>query len=208
MIDSGLGNVQAIDRMLRHLRIPVRIVSAPDGLIGARGLILPGVGAFDHGMDRLHRSGFRPHLDEAVLGRRLPVLGICLGMQLMGRRSDEGTAAGLGWIPAETRSFDAAAVATAGLRLPHQGWNDVMATASARLFAGTVSPRFYFSHGFHVVVDDPGIVAARAVHGQAITAAIEQDQLYGVQFHPEKSHRFGMDVLRRFAEIAGCPARA
>jgi imidazole glycerol-phosphate synthase subunit HisH len=196
IVDAGLGNVGSVANMLLHLGILAQVVSKPEQLAGSTHLVLPGVGAFDNGMRRLEDTGFR-HVLDGMVATGVPVLGICLGFQLMGRRSDEGHLQGLGWLEAETRAFDAASVASSGLRLPHVGWNEVSVLREDPVL-GSDSSRFYFVHGYHVVCDHADDVVATARHGQTFTAAARRGRILGVQFHPEKSHRHGMGLFRRF----------
>lgn len=206
VIDTGVGNVAAILAMLEHLGIPATPARAESDLAGASGLMLPGVGAFDHGMQALAASGMRGALDRLVLERRMPVLGICLGMQLMGRVSAEGVLPGLGWIPASTVPLDAAAASRVGLRLPHLGWSVVRARPDCPLFPADVPSRFWFAHAYRVACDRAENVIATASHGEEFCAAVQHDNCWGVQFHPERSHGFGLDLLVRFARIAGVVA--
>lgn len=202
VIEFGMGNIGSIVNMLYRIGVDAEIARDPATVRQADRLILPGVGAFDHGMTRLEASGLLPAVNEAVFTHRKPVLGICLGMQLMTRRSDEGQRPGLGWVAADTRRFDPVRTIQCGLKVPHMGWNVIRPAPGSRLFAGWEGEaRFYFVHSFHAVCDRPGLVSATARHGYDITAAFEQDHLFGVQFHPEKSHRFGMRLLERFAVI-------
>jgi glutamine amidotransferase len=205
VIDVGLGNIGSLLNMLDYLGIPSRAANNPESILTATRLILPGVGAFDHGMARLHASGFIPLLEQRVLKENTPLLGICLGMQLLGRSSEEGASPGLGWVPARSVRF-AFADNPARLRTPHMGWNEVRPATPGNLLDLGVDdlgqgPRFYFVHSYHVVCDDPAEVAATTSHGLRFTSAIQRGRIYGVQFHPEKSHRWGKLLLTRFASL-------
>jgi glutamine amidotransferase len=212
VIDAGLGNVGSLLNMLDHLGVAARPARSPAELQDADRFILPGVGAFDHGMDRLRDSGLLPALEQRVLHEGAPVLGICLGMQLLGRSSEEGSAPGLGWVPARTVRFDFGAN-PARLRIPHMGWNEVRPAYTGGLLdlghddLGQ-GPRFYFVHSYHVVCDHPEHIAATADHGIRFTAALRAGHIHGVQFHPEKSHRWGKLLLARFAALPSAPATA
>ena len=201
IIDYGLGNVQAFMTMFKRLGIEVfRAVNSSE-LADARKLILPGVGAFDHAMDLLDQSGMRPALEALVLDERRPVLGICVGMQILASSSEEGKRPGLGWVPGRVRSFRAEPD-SAGLPLPHMGWNDVQPSTGSPLFVGLEDEaRFYFLHSFFFECDDPAHVAATASYGIDFNCAVSSGNVHGVQFHPEKSHHFGARLLKNFAEL-------
>lgn len=201
VIDYGLGNVGSVLNMLRRLEVPAFVSRDPAELSRARALILPGVGHFDEGMKNLRDRGLVGPLTERVRTHGTPVLGICLGMQLLGRSSEEGDAEGLGWMRAKTVRFRF----DEGVKLPipHMGWNDTECL-DRDLFGDLVGEeaRFYFVHSFHVVPDDPGHVAARCTYGRPVVAAVRDGNVFGTQFHPEKSHRFGKRVLAAYAKAA------
>ena len=200
IIDYGTGNIRAIENMLRVLGHESRISGVPEEIASASKIILPGVGHFDYGMRQLRSSGLIDVLDEAATSRQVPVLGICLGAQLLTRRSDEGTEPGLGWVSAETRRFDRSRLADS-LRIPHMGWADTGYQAGHPLFDGfNETPRFYYVHSYHMVCDDPVNELCHAVHGYRFVSGIAKDNILGVQFHPEKSHRFGKRILDNFAK--------
>lgn len=197
VIDYGMGNVGSIVNMLRKIGVKAEVATTVEQVSESKRLILPGVGAFDTGMRRLAERGLVDALRERAEAG-VPVLGICLGMQLMTKGSEEGSSPGLGWVDAHTVRFDSERLQ--GLRVPHMGWNDVRLLRAASLFDRLPSaPRFYFVHSFHVVCSNPEIEVARANHGYEFTAAIASGSLFGTQFHPEKSHRFGMALLAGFA---------
>ncbi len=203
IVNYGMGNLGSIRNMLQRIGVKARISSSREEILAAEKLILPGVGAFDTGMANLAQSGLREVLDEMVLVRQTPVLGVCLGMQLLTRSSEEGRLPGLGWIDAETIRFRFDPKAT-GLKIPHMGWNTVRPAAGAVLFAGFVEPpRFYFVHSYHVVCAAAAEVAATVNHGTEVTAAVARGHVMGVQFHPEKSHAYGMKLLKTFAALPG-----
>lgn len=201
IVDYGLGNVQAFLNVFKRLGIEASRARAPAELADATGLILPGVGAFDHAMELLNRSGLREILDDLVLRNAKPVLGVCVGMQIMAGRSDEGTQPGLGWIPGQVRAFSRNP-ASAGLPLPHMGWNDVRFADGHPLFQDfDVEPRFYFLHSYYFDCEDQRNVAATSAYGFNFACAISARNIYGVQCHPEKSHHFGAQLLRNFAGL-------
>lgn len=207
IVNYGLGNLGSVANMLRRLCVTSRISDDPEEIRGARALILPGVGHFDHGMRELARSGLREALDESVLRRATPVLGICLGAQLLARSSEEGSLPGLGWIAADVKRFRFEHGSS--LAIPHMGWNEVEPTDPA-FFAGHErgETRFYFVHSYHIVCDDPAMVAARARYGIEFTAAVRDRHVWGAQFHPEKSHRHGMNVLGNWLRFVSEVRRA
>jgi imidazole glycerol-phosphate synthase subunit HisH len=199
IVDYGVGNLGSIRNMLKKLGVESVVTSEPGQIAQAAKLILPGVGAFDTGMRNLARLGLLEPLHRQVRERRRPVLGICLGMQLMARRSEEGEEAGLGWVDAEVVRFEPAALT--GLKVPHMGWNVVHAAKPSALLADMEGEqRFYFVHSYHMRCSDPADVLLRASYGTEFDAGIEHENVAGVQFHPEKSHRFGLRLLKNFAE--------
>lgn len=198
IIDYGLGNLQAFANIYRRLGIAAKIVREPDDLLDATKLILPGVGAFDWAMERLNASGLRMALDNAVLGRHLDVLGVCVGMQMMAERSDEGKLPGLGWVPADVVRFDTASLKQK-THLPHMGWNDVLPTQSDGLFRDIAAPRFYFLHSYYIQLAERDDTLATTHYGVSFASAIARGNIYGTQFHPEKSHHWGVQLLSNFA---------
>jgi glutamine amidotransferase len=195
IVDYGVGNVGAVANMLRKVGARARISASSADIEAADKLILPGVGHFDSGMRKLNDTGLVPVLAEQVLAKGKPVLGICLGMQMLTRGSEEGSTPGLGWIDAYTHRFPE----MEGLRVPHMGWNTVRAENEAALFAHHGdTERFYFVHSYYVSTADPAHVAATCSYGIEFAAAFQAGNIFGVQFHPEKSHLFGMELFKRF----------
>ncbi len=201
VIDYGLGNIRAFLNVYKRHNIEARTAGNADELAGATKVILPGVGAFDHAMERLERSGMRVKLDELVLGRRAPVLGVCVGMQMLAHGSDEGKRPGLGWIDGHVKAFRSWEPARQ-LPVPHMGWNDVHPTSGTGLFRELDSEaRFYFLHSFFFECARPDDVRAVSQYGADFSSAVGHGNVLGVQFHPEKSHHFGTRLLRNFAEL-------
>lgn len=202
IIDYGMGNIGSIANMLRKLGADCVVTSEPGVIAKAEKLILPGVGAFDAAMRRINESGLRAALDRTVTESGIPVLGICLGMQLLTDCSEEGVLPGLGWIPAKTLAFSGRIDRT--LKVPHMGWNRVAQHTPSPLTEGletVVEPRFYFVHSYFVKCEDEAHSILKTTYGFTYDSAIQKGNVFGVQFHPEKSHRFGMKLLQNFARI-------
>jgi len=199
IVDYGVGNIAAIGNIYKRQNVVFQVARSPQQVLEAERLILPGVGAFDWTMTRLGNSGLRDALDEAVLSRRSPVLGICVGMQLMANRSDEGSLPGLGWIDAEVLRFDDQ---SRRLFLPHMGWNDVEPQTDTTLFREMGSGgRFYFLHSYYFAPKNLETVLSFTDYGGRFASSVCAGNVYGVQFHPEKSHQWGIQLLKNFAEL-------
>lgn len=201
IVNYGLGNIRAFANIYKRLNIPARIASSTDELADSEKIILPGVGAFDWAMTRLNHSGMRERLDDFVARQKCTVLGICVGMQIMAKRSDEGLLEGLGWIDAEVKKFDETTF-TDQTRLPHMGWNDVSPRRNGCLFRGLESDaRFYFLHSYYFSPQQEGDVLAVTDYNGSFASSVRAGNVFGVQFHPEKSHQWGIQLLRNFAEL-------
>lgn len=201
VVDYGIGNIQAFLNVYKRLNLEARRATTAAELAGSTRLILPGVGDFDHAMARLEASGMRPVLNQLVLSDRVPVLGICVGMQMLARSSDEGSLPGLGWVEGAVRGFKSVPAAQ-GLPLPHMGWNDVRPSGSGGLFDQLEQDaRFYFLHSFFFQCDTPADSAATATYGTEFSCAVRAGNIHGVQFHPEKSHHWGARLLQNFATL-------
>lgn len=198
IVDYGMGNLGSIQNMLKRVGVPCVITSDIDAIEAAEKVILPGVGAFDTAMNRINAAGMRDVLDHKALVEKVPVLGICLGMQLLTRCSDEGNSLGLNWVPAVTHRF----AEGTDLKVPHMGWNQARpAQASALTADFDDDTRFYFVHSYFVTVDEPDRSILKTTYGIEFDSGVQHENIFGVQFHPEKSHRYGMKLLKRFAEI-------
>lgn len=201
IVNYGVGNVRAFSNIYESLNIPVILASTAEDLNKATRIILPGVGAFDHAMQRLNDSGMREKLEEKVIKEKLPVIGICVGMQMLANRSDEGKEAGLGWIEGTVRKFDVSKIPY-HTRLPHMGWNDVTPIKQSRLFEGLEkNARFYFLHSFYFECAHSEDTMAVADYGGEFSCVVGRNNVYGVQCHPEKSHKFGIQLLKNFANL-------
>lgn len=198
IINYGLGNLGSIQNMLKKIGYESSIINSPDELEGATKIILPGVGAFDSGMEHLNKGGWIEKLSQKVLVEKTPTLGICLGMQLMCRGSEEGSLPGLNWVEADVKRFK---FNDPKLKVPHIGWNFVFEEKSSKLFLNSdPEKRFYFVHSFYVAADREEDILLKSKYGIEFTSAFEKDNIVGMQFHPEKSHKFGLSILKNFAK--------
>ncbi len=201
IVDYGVGNIQAFMTVFKRLGIHARRALVPADLADASRIILPGVGHFDHAMMRLGESGLRPELENLVMNKSVPVLGVCVGMQMLAEGSDEGSLPGLNWVPGRVRSFVANPNAR-NLPMPHMGWNEVRPIAGAPLFQSGFedAPQFYFLHSFYFDAANKRDVAATANYGFDFDVVVSRGHIHGVQCHPEKSHHWGAQLLKNFAE--------
>lgn len=200
LVNYGLGNIQAFTNIYKRLNIAVAIANTADQLAHAEKIILPGVGAFDWAMTRLNASGMRDCLDDLVVNKRRPVLGVCVGMQMMARCSDEGHLPGLGWIDAKVKRF-AETIFAQKTHLPHMGWNDVVPHNFDCIFKSMEAPRFYFLHSYYFQPYNPEDALATTDYNGSFTSSIRSRNIFGTQFHPEKSHHWGIQLLKNFAEF-------
>jgi imidazole glycerol-phosphate synthase subunit HisH len=200
IINYGLGNLTSIQNMCRRIGIEATITNDRDTIVNAAKLILPGVGHFKRGMENLHQSGLKTLLDDLVLVKKRPILGICLGAQLMTKHSEEGDIDGLGWVDASTIKFNPSKDPT--MKVPHMGWSEINITNQNPLwFNLPASPRFYFVHTYHFLFTEPSEISATCDYSYNFVCAFRKENIFGTQFHPEKSHKFGMKVLENFNKI-------
>jgi len=198
IIDYGIGNLSSIKNMMKKIGIDSIISNKSDDIQKAEKLILPGVGSFDYGMEQLNKSGLVNILSESVLINKTPLLGICLGVQLLTEGSEEGTTKGLSWIKGKTVAFDKDKLGLTQ-KIPHMGWADVYDYEKSKLFTNIFpEPRFYFVHSYHLKLENENKCLVKAKYGYEFAAGIEKENILGVQFHPEKSHKFGMKILENF----------
>lgn len=201
VVDYGLGNIQAFSNIYKRLNLPVTFARTADDLGGSTHIILPGVGAFDWAMERLELSGMRSALDRLVLEDGKLILGICVGMQMMARRSEEGNMAGLCWFDAEVKRFDDRSIQNR-THLPHMGWNDVKSVNDFGLFREISNDtNFYFLHSYYFAPNNLADILAYTEYGSRFACAVQRKNIYGVQFHPEKSHSWGVQLLKNFADL-------
>jgi len=198
IVDYGLGNLGSIKNMLEYIGVPVEIQSDLKLVKNAKKIILPGVGKFDTAMLRINQSGLREVLDYKALNEQIPILGICLGMQLLTKKSEEGSLMGLGWIDADVRKFKL----NEDFKVPHMGWNSVE-ISNLNTFTKTLTndSRFYFVHSYYVKTMNDENSLLKTSYGDQFDSGIVSKNIYGVQFHPEKSHKFGMKLFEQFAKL-------
>ncbi len=200
IINYGLGNINAIYTIYKILNLPVKIASKPSDLVNSDKLILPGVGAFDYAMDKLDKSGMRDTLDDLVQNEKRDILGICVGMQMLTKYSEEGDRPGLGWLDAEVKKFNQNI--DYELSIPHMGWNNITPKKENPLLAGfSNSSYFYFLHSYYFEAHDDTNILSTTKYGNDFVSIINNKNIYGVQFHPEKSHQSGIQLLKNFSEL-------
>lgn len=200
IIDYGVGNLGSVKNMLKKAGFESVLASDSTTVENARKIILPGIGAFDHCMRRFNDSGLRSLVTKKVMEERIPFLGICVGLQMLMENSEEGTEPGLGWIAGRTIKFRRDKLGD--LKIPHMGWTDVKLSKPSVLTNDLgEQPRFYFVHSFYAAPDNPEDELLSANYGYDFTAAVSRDNIFGVQFHPEKSHKYGMKIMENFCRL-------
>jgi len=201
IIDYGSGNIQAIKNIYKTLKIDCKFVSQPEQLDGVNKIILPGVGAFDEAMTQLNESGMREVLDLMVLEQEVPVLGVCVGMQIMASGSDEGKLDGLGWFDAQVKLFDENIIKHKP-KLPHMGWNEIHPKNEHPILSSIDFDKgYYFLHSYYFECHDEKDILATTVYGDVFHCAVNKNNIFGFQFHPEKSHSNGINLFKNFAEL-------
>lgn len=198
VIDYGVGNLGSILNMLKKVGAEAKVTCEPSEILEASKIILPGVGHYDYAMKKLDLSGLKGVLDEYALGLKRPVLGVCLGAQLLGKGSEEGDKQGLGWIDMVCRRLPE----TKGVKVPNMGWRGIALKRPSPLFPSLDDfSRYYFVHSYYMHCSDLSSIIATSMHGIEFTCAVQAHQIFGVQFHPEKSLRYGMGVMKAFSEL-------
>lgn len=197
IIDYGVGNLTSVQNMFKKAGINSIISNSRDEIEKAEKVLLPGMGAFDNCMNKFNESGLRKIIEKKVFNEKVPLLGICVGLQMLMERSEEGVLPGLGWVRGKTVGFDVTQMQQEH-KVPNMGWLDITERKKSALFSDLGNARFYFSHSFHVHPTDERDILVTACYGYEFTAGIERENILGVQFHPEKSHRFGMQLLKNF----------
>jgi glutamine amidotransferase len=201
IINYGSGNIKAIGNIYERLRIPFRVANNPEEIKDSEKILLPGVGAFDETISMLDDSGFRTILDYEVLINKVPVLGICVGMQVLAKKSEEGRLSGLGWIDGEVKKIDKSTLLHKP-KLPHLGWNSIDIKKDSLLFKDiNMEDGFYFLHSYFFQCNSEENILATTCYGTEFASVVNKDHIYGVQFHPEKSHQNGIQLLRNFAQL-------
>jgi glutamine amidotransferase len=200
IIDYGVGNIKAFANIYKNFDMQYKIVKSKDDFVDVTKLILPGVGSFDHAMRSLQNSGMKEKLDELVLEKKFPVIGVCVGMQMLAKSSDEGELKGLGWIEAEVKKFDKSKIIN--VPLPHMGWNSLNIKKNKQIVSALdTDPRFYFLHSYYFECNNKDDVIATATYGEEFECIVNHNNIYGIQCHPEKSHHSGMQLLKNFGEL-------
>lgn len=201
IIDYGLGNIRAFANVYDRLNIKTKIAHSAKDINGATKIILPGVGSFDYAMSQLNSSGMRDELEKQVLINKIPVVGICVGMQMLAKSSDEGTLSGLGWIDGYVKLFDVSKIPYK-TQLPHMGWNTIdPKNENKLLYSFDKNSRFYFLHSYYFVCNNSEDAICKTEYGLSFTSAVNNKNIYGIQFHPEKSHSNGVQLLHNFANL-------
>lgn len=195
IIDYQLGNIKAFKNIYNKLNINAEIVSKTEQFEGATHLILPGVGSFDWAISKLNRSGLRDTLDQLVLKKKVPILGVCVGMQIMSSKSEEGQLSGLNWIDGNVKKFKNDYI------LPHMGWNQIKPFTESIIFKDIKNLEFYFLHSYYYKIKEDKHILSTTEYSNIFTSAINKNNIYGTQFHPEKSHQSGIKLLENFSKI-------
>ena len=199
IVDYGMGNLRSVQKAFERIGVQVKISDIADEILSSDKIVLPGVGHFEKGVSNLKERGLFKALNEAVLAKKIPIIGICLGMQLMTEFSEEGNCEGFGWIKGKTQKF---CFQGNGLKIPHMGWNNLIITKTDSLYDGITSDNFfYFVHSYYVSCDDENNILAETNYGNKFVSSFQKENIFGCQFHPEKSHDAGLKVLSNFVKL-------
>lgn len=200
IVNYGVGNLASIFNMLKKIGVAAVVADKPGEIEKADKIILPGIGAFDHCMQQFNQSGFRPLVEDMVFNKKTPVLGVCVGSQMLMESSEEGSEPGLGWLKGKVVRFKKEQLPQA-YKIPNMSWTDVKPANNARIYQDIAEPRFYFVHSYHIMPDHRSDITGIAEYGHEFTASVGKDHIQGVQFHPEKSHKFGMQLYSNFSKL-------
>jgi len=199
IVDYGMGNLRSVQKAFERVGVQVKITGIAEEILSSDKIVLPGVGHFEKGVSNLKERGLFKTLNEAVISKKIPIIGICLGMQLMTEFSEEGNCEGFGWIKGKTRKFSFQAN---GLKIPHMGWNNLIIAKSGSLYDGITSDNFfYFVHSYYVSCDEENNILAETSYGNKFVSSFQKENIFGCQFHPEKSHDAGLKVLSNFVKL-------
>lgn len=201
IIEYGLGNVTAFANIYKKLDIPHKILRKKEDFQKISKLVLPGVGAFDHAMDLFTKSNMREIAEEMVLNKKIPVLGVCVGMQMMSESSEEGALKGLGWIKGKVIKFKTEDLEE-GYPMPHMGWNQIYSNSKDKLVEGLHNEKFYFLHSYYLEPENKNGILSTTNYGLSFCSVVKNENIYGMQCHPEKSHSSGIRLLRNFSNIS------
>ena len=196
VLDYGLGNVKAFLNVFKLLDIDAKSARNSKDLEDCSHIIIPGVGAFDHAIQLINNSGMRDTLEDIVSNESIPVMGVCVGMQILGNHSDEGNLEGLGWIPGKIKKIS---LNQNDLPLPHMGWNDILGYKKCKLLDSIPDPKYYFLHSYYFDADNNEHIEASFDYGSRMPCIVRNNKIFGVQFHPEKSHEYGINLLKNFS---------
>lgn len=200
IINYGMGNLHSVYKAFRRLGVEVMLIDSPEGIEKVDKIVLPGVGDFKKGMENLRTSGFIESINKQVIENKIPLLGICLGMQLLTTFSEEGDVTGLGFIDAKTIHFKNLNIPD-NFKIPHIGWNNIITMNQSELLLHSNNEMVYFVHSYAVVCDDPANIICETNYGITFHSGIQKENIYGLQFHPEKSHKAGLQILQNFISL-------
>lgn len=201
IIDYGLGNIRAFRNLYERLNVPIKIAKNSEDLSVSTKLILPGVGSFDYAISQFSKSGMRNKVESLVFDSKIPIIGICVGMQMLAKSSEEGVLPGLGWINGTVKKFDSELIRFKS-KLPHMGWNSIITNKDNHLLKNlNDGSRFYFLHSYYFECENDSEILSKTEYGITFSSAVNRDNIYGIQFHPEKSHSNGVQLLLNYSQL-------